>query len=140
MAFEAAVGTFVPISQFFLPLVDIKFIVDITILHPLCHFLHSFSLFLCADFEVFWRYRSSIGVLHVFVYLVVPILAQSFNRIVLLHHLSHTMKQGNLLDHFAAATLLVVSRHTRQLFVQVCESVLFCLVVVGKIFDLRLEV
>ena len=125
VAFEAAVGTFVPISQFFLPLVFINNIVDITILHPLIHFFHSFSLFFCADFEVFWRYRSSIGVLHVFVYLVIPILAQGFNRIELLHHLNHIVKRGNLINQFAAATLLVLSCHTLQLFDQVFVPLLF---------------
>ena len=50
------------------------------------------------------------------------------------------MKQGNLLDQSAAATLLVLSLHTRQLFVQDCEPFLFCLIVVSEIFDLRLEV
>ena len=77
VSFETSIGTFVLIIRFFLPLVDIFIFVDVTILLPLQHFIHilSSSSFFCADFEVFWRYRSSIGVLHFMVYIVIPVLA-----------------------------------------------------------------
>ena len=43
VSFDASVGTFVLIRQFFLPLVDINIFVVITITLPLLHFFHSFS-------------------------------------------------------------------------------------------------
>ena len=98
VSFETAIGTFVLIIRFFLPLVDKFFFVYVTILLPLQPFLQIFSSswFFCADFEVLWVYRSSIGVLLWLVYLFIPVLAQGFNSFSLFHQTSYLMKRGKI--------------------------------------------
>ena len=134
------IGTFVLFRQIFLPLVDIKIFFVITISLPLLHYFHSFSSFFCADYEVFFWYRSlTVGVKLFLVYIVMPVLTQGFYRISLCHQLSNIMKRFNLCYQCGSTSFGIFLLHTLKFFVQVCEPFLFYFVVVSKIFDLRLE-